>query len=312
MRRFVVSSLSAFGVFVALSLTPAFAQHGGGHGGGGGGGSSHGGGGGFHSSGPSGGGFSHGSGGPVRGGGLEGGGRSMSGGGASRGGNVSRGGGAEAARGSGSSRAQSSNVRAAINDGQWHSFGNSGSRANSTLSARNTVGNGISGNGWRSFGSARGGAAFGGGFRGEPGFGFRGGFGRGCCFGGFGFGFGFGWPYWGLYGPAWAFAWDPWWYGPYYYGPWAGYGYYPGYVDYSYDWSNNPPPYRPDSSYDNHAQGYPARPSADDDDYGVNVGTNENSNGSAENVGPVQSVAPPRRPAANPETEPSLVPSTLI
>jgi hypothetical protein len=71
--------------------------------------------------------------------------------------------------------------------------------------------------------------------------------GWGCCRVGFGWGwgFGFGWPYWGAYwGP---FAWNPWWYypygyDPYWYSPWPAYNYYP---DDSYNWSDNPPPFRP-------------------------------------------------------------------
>jgi hypothetical protein len=74
----------------------------------------------------------------------------------------------------------------------------------------------------------------GGGFRGGwGGYGWAGGFGR---WGWGGWGFGIGWPYW-------AFGWNPYWYNPYWYGPWS-YSYYP---DYSYDWSDDPPPYRPDS-----------------------------------------------------------------
>jgi hypothetical protein len=174
-------------------------------------------------------------------------------------------------RSAGSSGDRSSNVPAAINDGQWHSFGNvassarssaghnSGGLANSSLSARNS---GTSDGAWHSFGPSRGASQRGGRgasdfsrpFRATPGFG-RGGDGwrggwrghdwdRGWGWGGWGFGVG--WPYWGFYwGPAWTFGWDPWWYGPYWYRPWPAYSYYP---DYSYDWSDNPPPYRPDSS----------------------------------------------------------------
>jgi hypothetical protein len=117
---------------------------------------------------------------------------------------------------------RSSNIRPAVADGQWHSFGNSSASVR-TVSA-----------------------GFVGGIRPGFGVGFRGGFGGfGCCgfgrwgWGGWGFGFGIGWPFWG---PYWAFGWDPWWYNPYWYGPG-----YDGYADYSYDWSDNPPPYRPDS-----------------------------------------------------------------
>lgn len=112
---------------------------------------------------------------------------------------------------------------------------------------------GISGAGWHSFGSsniasrgeagfvgARSTPAFDRGFHGWRG-GWRGGWGRG------GWGFGFGWPYWGL---GWGFGWDPWWYNPYgydpyWYSPYPAYNYYP---DESYNWSDNPPPFRPDAS----------------------------------------------------------------
>jgi len=173
----------------------------------------------------------------------------------------------EAGRNFSSSGSRSSNVRPAINDGQWHSFGNaassgrnSGALAHSSLSARNA---GISDGGWHSFGPTRG--AFGGagfGFRGGawrgggPGFGWRG----GCCWDGWGWGFGFGWPFWSAYwGPGWAFGWDPWWYSPYWYAPLA-YSYYP---DYSLNWEDNPPPYRPDLSSD--------YGSSDDDSPGYNA-----------------------------------------
>lgn len=151
-----------------------------------------------------------------------------------------------------SSRMEASNIRPAINDGQWHSFGNSAVSArgaNSTLVARNTA-----------FVTTRAGFV-GAGPRFAPGFrsvGFRGGF--GCCWGGFGWGFGVGWPFWGAYwGPYWGFAWNPWWYNPYWYGPgYYGYGpYYDyGYDDYGYDWSDDPPAYRapePSSDQGNYA-----------------------------------------------------------
>jgi hypothetical protein len=134
---------------------------------------------------------------------------------------------------------------------------------------------GMADGGWHSFaGSGRGGAGFengAGGFRGfDGGFGFRGGFGGwGCCRGGFGFGFGFGWgwgfgfgwPFWGAYwGP---YAWAPWWYSPYpyaydpyWYSPYPAYNYYP---DDSYNWSTNPPPFRP-SDDDSQPASYPSAP----------------------------------------------------
>ncbi|MFY9906487.1 MAG: hypothetical protein WBX02_20785 [Terriglobales bacterium] len=125
---------------------------------------------------------------------------------------------------------------AGISDGAWHSFAGSRSEAG--------------------FVGTHGGASeFNRGF-GFGGYGWRGGW--GCCgwgWGGLGFGwgwgvwgFGFGWPYWGwggFWGPTWAFGWDPYWYNPYWYAPLA-YNY--DYPDYSYDWSNDPPPYRPDAT----------------------------------------------------------------
>lgn len=277
----LLKSLIAFPVFIGLALTPnlAFAQHGGGgHGGGGGGSHGGGGGGGFHS-----GGGSYRGGGEAREGGSYGE-RSYGGG------SYGRGGGSEAGRNLGSSATRSSdrssssrsssNLRPAINDGQWHSFGNAASASrnsagskNSTLMARNA---GIADGGWHSFGASNRGAlrteaGFVGGARGVPafnhgGFGFRGGWGGGwgCCRLGFGWGwggwgFGFGWPYWG-------FAWNPWWYGPYgyydpyWYSPWPAYNYYP---DDSYNWSTNPPPYRP-SDDNTQPANYPIRPGATD------------------------------------------------
>jgi hypothetical protein len=307
--------LFGFAIFLGLALAPisTFAQHGGGGHGGGGGGGFHGGGGGFHSGGGggfyggggihSGGSFSRGSGSAPRGSGVAGNARSGSGASAYRGDSVS-------GRSLGSSptqsaRAQASNIRPAINDGQWHSFGNgstsahssqargSAAVANSTLVAHNTIGS--IGNGWRSFGGNTGFVS--GGFRGIRGFGGYG-WGRGCCWGGWGWGgwgwgggwaFGIGWPFWGFYwGPAWGWGlWGPWAYGPYWYGPygygayWYGpYGYDTAYDDYSDVWSSNPPPYRPpdarqdnsNASRDNSLQGYPARPNPDDDGLNVNYG----------------------------------------
>jgi hypothetical protein len=263
-------SLVAFVAFIGLVLIPipSFAQHGGGggHSGGGGGGGFHGsaGGGGFHG-----------------GGGYECGGRSYSEGSSDRSGGF-RGGmegrssrgmtgrsGSEAGRNDSSEGSRSSNIRPAMNDGQWHSFGSSGTSArsgvgrtsvghtavgtaNTHLSARNE---GFADGNWHSFSSSRGASGFSGGSR-EPGFGWRGNGWRGGWggfgWGGFGrwgwggWGFGFGWPYWGgFWGPYWGFAWNPWWYGSYWYGPWPAYSDYP---DYSYDWSDGPPPYRPDSN----------------------------------------------------------------
>jgi hypothetical protein len=239
-----VRFLMVLAASVGLALTPnvALAQHGGGggHSGGGGGGSHAGGGGSFHSSGGS----YHGSAGGSREGGSYGA-HSYSGG------SYGRGGSSGASRGLGSSAMRSSarnsfdrgteNIRPAVNDGQWHSFGNAGS-ANSTLMARNS---GISNAGGRAFASTSGGARLAPSFN-RAGFGWRGGWGGGwgCCRAGFGWGwgfwgFGFGWPYWGPY------AWAPWYYpyyDPYWYSPWPAYNAYP---DDSYNWSNDPPPYRP-------------------------------------------------------------------
>jgi hypothetical protein len=291
MSRFsLLRFLIAFAVFAGLALIPnsASAQRGGGHGGGGGG-FHGGGGGGSHGAGGferggglergGGGGFERGGAGEFRGRGFEGGARSYGGGSYSRGG-------VEAGRSPGSSRTES-NLRPAIRDGQWHSFGNSagserGSRssagtstrssearnsgglANSSLSARNTA---ISDGAWHSFGRSsvglsRGETGFvGGASRAAHGFGWggngwRGGWGRGYGWGGL-WGGGFGWPFWGGYwGPGWGFGWDPWWYGPYWYAPSpAYYSYYPGYGPYSFDWSDNPPPYRPEAAADRDSQG---------------------------------------------------------
>jgi hypothetical protein len=121
---------------------------------------------------------------------------------------------------------RSANIRPAVADGQWHSFGSSSASVRSA-----SVG-------------------FGGGIRPGFGVGFRGGFGGfGCCgFGRWGWGFGIGWPFWGgFWSPYWAFGWDPWLYNPYWYGPGPYYGYSDYGPDYSYNWSDNPPPYRPDS-----------------------------------------------------------------
>ena len=262
MRRFSLRPLFGFIALIGLSLAPipAFAQRGGGgggHSGGGSHGSSGGGGfhggtssGGFHGGAPGGAGAPHGSAGAPRGG--YGAGHSPGTGGA-----------AGAGRGIGSSRsmsseshshAGSSNIRPAINDGQWHSFGNAGNstraasaRPANSLVARST---GFSG-GRRSFGGEPR-FGVGGGFRGGWGGGWRG----GCCWGG-GFGFGFGWGYgwgWPYWGPAWAFGWDPFWYPPYWYSPYgygAGYGYYSD-SSYNSDASYNTPPYRSEvlSEYD--------------------------------------------------------------
>ncbi len=330
MSRFgLLRSLFAFAVFIGLTLTPIplFAQHGGGHGGGGGGG-----GGGFHGGG--GGGY-HG------GGGYYGGGRSYGGGSYERGGDFRGGsaagregggrgsyGGSEAGGNSGSSESHSSNLRPAIADGQWHSFGNSGSSArssagssarssagssarssegrnsggaaNSSLSARNT---GIADGAWHSFGSSRGAAGFvGGASRAMPGFGRFGygwgggwGWGRGWGWGGWGWGgwgFGFGWPYWGGY---WGLGWNPWWYDPYWYAP-SVYAY----PDYSYDWSDNPPPYAPDSAYnyDPSASDLSAPSSNYDAYFSLNSDASPGNSGSVQNGQTPQPEAAPNRAAA--------------
>jgi len=313
----VRKSLIPFVAFIALTLTPisTYAQHGGNGGShGGGGGGFHGGGGGFHGGG--GGGFHGGGSGGFHGGGgfYRGGGESRNGvahgprsyGGGSYGGerSYSRGGGSESGRNPGSSAARSSardssNIRPAINDGQWHSFGNSINSARSS-EGRNSAGSensrfvahstGISDSGWRSFGPTRGASGLvGRSSRGTPGFGWRGNGWRGDWhrdwdrgWGWGGWGFAFGWPYWGGYwSPYWAFGWDPWWYGPYWYAPGPVYNYYPEYgyySDYNYDWSDNPPPYRPDSS-PNSSDGAPASsgstpsPNSDDKRLDLNADT---------------------------------------
>jgi hypothetical protein len=120
-----------------------------------------------------------------------------------------------------------SNVRPAINDGQWHSFGSSGNRLSgaSPRVAASLVG--------RASGIAPGFAWRGNGWRGGwPAFGW----GRGW---GWGWGFGFGWPWWG---GSWG-LWNPWWYDPFWYAPSPAYSYYPDYSweDDSYDTSSDPP-----------------------------------------------------------------------
>jgi hypothetical protein len=223
-----------------------FAQHGGGHSGGGGGGFRGSTGGGFHGGGESYGGTRS-YGGGHEGGGSRGsstspyGGRSIGG---SRGSSPSmtgRNGGSLAGRGFGSGVNHASNIRPAINDGQWHSFGSTNASARGASGFVGGNPRAIPGFGWggRAWGGSRG---------------WGGGWGRGCCWGGFGFGFGG--SYWGAYwGPGWGFGWNPWWYNPYwgYDAYWLGppYAYY---SDYSYDWSDNPP-YRSDPSQDKGAKG---------------------------------------------------------
>jgi len=243
----LLRSLLALAAFIGLAITPnpAFAQHGGSGHGGGGGGSSHSSSGSYGSARPSGGSSGY------HGGGFRGS-RSGGGFGPSRG-MTGRSGESEAGRSFRSEGNRSSNVRPAIADGQWHSFGNSGSsvrsgegrnsggRANSSLSARNV---GASDGAWHSFGASSGASDFvGGTARAVPGFGFRGagwrggwrgyGWGGGWDWGWGVWGFGFGWPYWGV-------GWNPWWYDLYRYAPSAY-----AYPDYSDDWGDNPP-YRPD------------------------------------------------------------------
>jgi hypothetical protein len=220
----------------------------------------------------------------------------------------------EAGRNSASLGNRSSRFSSAINDGQWHSFGNSGSSArssegrnsggsaHSTLLARNA---GIADGGWHSFGPSRGAfGSIGAASRVEPGFGWRGGGWRGGGWGGgwgwgrgwgWGWGFGVGWPYWG-----WGFAWDPWWYNPYWYSPWPAYTYDPGY-NYDYDsvngdWSDGPP-YRLNSNSSNNDDSPGAdvrKPSlnysvnSNDDHVALNSGASTSDNGNAVQNGPAQ------------------------
>src|ERR1017187_6014592 len=248
MVRFgVLRSLLAFTTFILLALTPipAFAQHGGGggggggshgSGGGGGGGGSHGGGGGgggSHGGASYGGGRSFGGGGSYHlGGGFRGGPGAGPGGAGSRYGGGSRSnGGSGAGRSFGINGNRASNVRAAINDGQWHSFGNSGSRLSGTSTRVSTGFIGRGSVATPSFIGRANGSRGGG-----PGYGWGGGWGWG------GWGFGLGWPYWG----GWDLGWNPWWYDPFWYAPRPAYSYYP---DYSWDYDNDPsydPPYRDD------------------------------------------------------------------
>jgi hypothetical protein len=130
-------------------------------------------------------------------------------------------------------------------EGGWHSFGPSRGASGFVGGASRARGFGWGGNGWRG---------------GWPGYGWGGGFwGRG-----WGWGFGFGWPYWGGY---WGLGWNPWWYDPYWYSPLVY-----TYPDYSYDWSDNPPPYAPDSSYnyDPSASDLSAPGSNDDSRFSLN------------------------------------------
>jgi hypothetical protein len=328
-------TLLAFVTFAALSLTPisAFAQHGGGgggHSGGGGGGSAHGGGGASSGARPSGGSYgggSYGHGGDSRG---ESSARSDGNSGRSYGGPSSRGmdgrsmsgrsmsgrnGGNESGRNSASEAGRSSNIHAAINDGQWHSFGGASSAhgaSTGTLSARNTGANAN----WHNFGTSGGrGASFGGGFRGSPYYGFHGGFG-GCCWGR---GYGYGWGGWGFgFGsPYFAFGWGPWYgsyffaryyYGPYYYSPWPSYSYDLNHDDYSYDWSTNPPPYRPDSSLDDNARGNGS--TNDKDNNNINAEQSDLTRPTANldnNNDDDQEFDNPSSPASKPRSEPHLV-----
>ena len=306
MGRFgVLRSLLAFTTFILLALTPipAFAQHGGGHGGGGshdggGGGGFHGGGGGFHGGGGSyGGGRSFGGGGSYhQGGGLRGGPGAGPNGAGSR---------SEAGRSFRSEGNRASNVRPAINDGQWHSFGNSGSSArlsagrnsgslaNSSLSARNA---GSSEGAWRSFGPSRVASGFVGRTPGTaPAFGWHGngwrggwpGFGWGRGWGWGGWGFGFGWPYWGGY---WGLGWDPWWYDPFWYAPRPAYSYYP---DYSWDYDSYDPSYDPPYRDDHHAK--------------PNSGMKQEGGGAVQNGQTPQPEAAPNSPAPAAQPQPHLV-----
>jgi hypothetical protein len=324
MGRFgVLRSLLAFTTFILLALTPnpAFAQHSGGHSGGGGGGGSHGGGGGFHGGGGGfrGGGGSYGAGRSFGGGGsYHQGGGFRGGPGAGPGGSGSRAyGRSEAGRSFRSEGNRASNVRPAIKDGQWHSFGNSGSSArvsegrnsgslaNSSLSARNT---GSSEGAWRSFGPSRVSSGFAGRTSvATPGFSWRGngwrggwrgyGWGRGWGWGGWGFGFG--WPYWGGY---WGLGWDPWWYDPFWYAPRPAYSYYRDYSwDYYRDDPYDDPPYNPDS-YNYGAPGnHSSTPNSKRDNQpSLKGGATQDNGGSIQNDQTPQPEAAPGSPAAQP------------
>jgi hypothetical protein len=177
--------------------------------------------------------------------------------------------GAGAGAGRNSFDSHSANIRPAINDGQWHSFGSASGVAGGTF--RGTPGFGR-GYGW------------GGGY----------GWGRGwgCCgsWGWGGWGFGFGWPYWG-----WGLAWNPWWYNPYWYAPWPASYYYPYY---GYDWSDNPPPYRPDSASDDDSNAsYPGTPGTDDGNFNLDPGARLSNSDSVQNGQTPQPETAPNRPA---------------
>ncbi|MGD0793040.1 MAG: hypothetical protein ABR920_14840 [Terriglobales bacterium] len=97
-------------------------------------------------------------------------------------------------------------------------------------------------------------------------------------------------------------------YDPYWYGAWPAYGYYPYYSDYWYDWSDNPPPYRPDSSYDpDPSASYLSTPNSnpssnpssnyDDNHFNLNPGSSPGNNGSVQNGQTPPPEAAPNSPA---------------
>jgi hypothetical protein len=93
-------------------------------------------------------------------------------------------------------------------------------------------------------------------------------------------------------------------YGPYGYAAWPAYAY----PDYDY-WSDNPPPYRPDSAYDSGSPGnYPSAPSSNDDSgFNLNGGASVSNSGSDQNGQTPQPEAAPNSLAPEAQPEPSFV-----
>jgi hypothetical protein len=97
-------------------------------------------------------------------------------------------------------------------------------------------------------------------------------------------------------------------YGPYWYGAWPAYSYYP---NYSYDWSDNPPPYRPNSSPNSYNDRDPSAslnpPNSDhssnyssdydDNHFNLNPDSSPANNGSVEDGQTPQPEAAPNSPA---------------
>jgi hypothetical protein len=82
-------------------------------------------------------------------------------------------------------------------------------------------------------------------------------------------------------------------YNPYWYAPLAY-----TYPDYSYDWSDDPPPYRPDSSYEHDSSAsYLSTPSANDDSgFNLGLGASLSNSGAVQNDQTLQPEASPAQP----------------